>query len=620
MSFRTRLNLFFLLLVVLPLVAVGVVLLRTIDGAERGKLEAAMGAQARAVSVVLGEQRDRAAEVAAAIARDRRLADALRPGDLTAARRRADELLAPGTAARRIRITLASGRSFDIGSPTAVLPVRNELVTREREALGTLEVSVTGPRGLAERLTSMTGRTVEIRDADGERLAGPPGGPRTLPAPSRIATTDDGDWIAATLRERGFGDATQDIVLLARAEQAEASGGERLALVGTLLLFLGLAAAGGLVISRSLQRQVGELLAGAQRLGRGDFSQEIPSGGDDELSQLGAAFNAMSRQLRGRMDELQDERTRLRAAFRRIGESFAANLDREGLLEIVARAAADGVRADAARAVTRAGDREDRATFGDITAFTAVCDRAEAATAQGGHGLASDGDLHALAVRMDGEGGLHGIVTVARTDEPFAAPDAELVGYLSGRAAVSLENVERHEEAAREAHTDALTGLANRRRLDGLLDAAIADARASGGAVSLLLLDLDHFKRVNDQHGHQTGDAVLREVGWALRSRLRDGDTAARFGGEEFAVLVPHGDPAGAHALAERLRSGVAEIRVPVEGHGDLAVTTSIGLATVRGPSADASDLVRRADEALYAAKRAGRNRTISDTDVGEPG
>ncbi|MEV4423069.1 diguanylate cyclase [Patulibacter sp. NPDC049589] len=623
MSFRTRLNLFFVLLVVAPLFAVGVVLLRTIDGAAQGKVEAALASQGRAAARLADVYRDQAAAVNGRIAKDRELAAALRAGDLVRVRRRAGELLFPVTDARRVRITIArTGKVVDVGSPTAVLPQRNALIAAgaAKRSLGGIETSVVGPKALASRLEGLTGRRVQVRDGASDRiLAGSKEGPKQLPPPGRVKSVDGGDWTAVVLRETGFGGPQDGLVILARGDDSRASDGERFALIGTLVLFLVLAGIGALAVSRSLQRQVGILLEGSRRLGEGDFAHEIPRGnGDDEFALLADGFNAMSRQLRRRLDELEDERGRLRSAIRRIGETFAANLDREGLLEIVARAAADGVRADAARARVVADGREEVAETGETARFDRLLREASARAGEGREVLLSDGNQHALAVVMHAAD-LTGTVVVARDDVPFTSADAEMVGYLSGQAAVSLENVGRHEEVEREAHTDPLTGLANRRRFDELLASAVDAAEREGRPLSLLALDLDHFKAVNDQHGHGIGDEVLKATAQALREAVRGGDVAARLGGEEFAVVMPHADVEGARILAERLRLAVGALHVPTPD-GDVRFTTSVGAATVSGPSIDGPALVAAADEALYAAKRSGRNRTVSADVTDQPG
>ncbi|WP_051471224.1 GGDEF domain-containing protein [Patulibacter minatonensis] len=624
MSFRTRLNLFFVLLVVAPLFAVGVVLLRTIDGAAQGKVESALASQGRAVARVSDIYRDQAAALNGRIARDRELAAALESGSFARVEKRAGQLLSPNTDARRMRITIArTGKVVDVGSPSAVLPQRNDLVGSgsARERLGTIETSVIGPKSLASRLEGLTGRMIQVRSGrTGRVIAGATDGPSELPPQDRVKTVDGGDWTAVMLREAGFGGPQDGVVIFNRGDDSRASTGERIALIGTLVLFLVLAGIGALAVSRSLQRQVGILLEGSKRLGEGDFQHEIPRGnGDDEFALLADGFNAMSRQLRRRLDELEDERARLRSAIRRIGETFAANLDREGLLEIVARAAADGVRADAARARVVVDGREEVAETGGTTRFDALLRRAADRAGEGREVLLSDGSQHALAVVMHAAD-LVGTVVVARDDVPFTKADAEMVGYLSGQAAVSLENVGRHEEAEREAHTDPLTGLANRRRFDDLLASAVDAAEREGRPLSLLALDLDHFKSVNDQYGHGVGDEVLKATAQALREAVRGGDVAARLGGEEFAVVLPHADVEGARILAERLRIAVGGLVVPAGDGREVRFTTSVGTATVSGPTIDVPRLVASADEALYAAKRGGRNRTVSADDSAQPG
>jgi diguanylate cyclase (GGDEF)-like protein len=535
-------------------------------------------------------------------------------------KRRAGQLLSPATDARRLRITIArTGRSVDVGSPTAVLPQRNALVSPAGRRLGSIETSVVGPKDLARRLEALTGRTVQVRTGRGRLVAGPASGPRELPPPDRVKSVDDGDFTAVRLQQAGFAGGQDDVLIFAPGEESRASTGERLALAGTLIVFLLLAAVGALAVSRSLQRQVGVLLEGSRRLGEGDFDHEIPRGsGDDEFAALADGFNPMSRQLRRRLDELEDERGRMRSAIRRIGETFAANLDREGLLEIVVRAAADGVRADAARAVVVAEGREEVSEAGGTERFDAILRRAAEGAAEGRATFVSEGDRHALAVVMDAAG-LAGTVVVARDGAPFTGADAEMVGYLSGKAAVSLENVGRHEEAEREAHTDPLTGLANRRRFNDVVAVAVDAAQRDGRPLSMLVLDLDHFKSVNDRYGHVVGDDVLKATARAMHDAVRGGDVAARIGGEEFAVVMPRTDAEGARILAERLRTAVEEMRVPAPGGGEIGLTMSVGTATAAGPVIDAPALLAAADGALYAAKRGGRNRTISADESGQP-
>lgn len=163
-----------------------------------------------------------------------------------------------------------------------------------------------------------------------------------------------------------------------------------------------------------------------------------------------------------------------------------------------------------------------------------------------------------------------------------------------------------------QATTDALTGLANRRYFFAVAEQAIKDARSrGGGSLAVLALDLDLFKRVNDQYGHDIGDLVLSAVGRLLKSTLREGDLAARIGGEEFAVLMPNASVENAQVLGERIRQIVAATPVMLPDGGVLTVTISIGVALYLVEDADIQCVLKRADLALYDAKNAGRNQVM---------
>jgi diguanylate cyclase (GGDEF)-like protein len=171
-------------------------------------------------------------------------------------------------------------------------------------------------------------------------------------------------------------------------------------------------------------------------------------------------------------------------------------------------------------------------------------------------------------------------------------------------AALALRNAWLLEQVQRLAATDGLTKIANRRTFEATLEREVARATRSAEHVSLVMVDIDHFKALNDTHGHQAGDEVLRNVAAALSCECRDFDTPARYGGEEFAVILPGCGPDEARDIAERLRRAVSAAPAVVP------ITASAGVATYPSHAGDADTLVRAADEALYQSKHAGRNQT----------
>ncbi len=157
--------------------------------------------------------------------------------------------------------------------------------------------------------------------------------------------------------------------------------------------------------------------------------------------------------------------------------------------------------------------------------------------------------------------------------------------------------------------TDPLTGLRNRRYLAEVLSVEFLRAKRYRTPLSVVMADIDHFKAVNDRHGHSTGDSVLEAVGALLKRRLRGSDHGGRYGGEEFLMVLANADGDGARVFAERLRQEVASTELAAETGGVIRVTLSIGVATLGPEHETPGDLVSQADEALYRAKQAGRNR-----------
>ncbi|MFN3659096.1 MAG: PleD family two-component system response regulator [Pseudolabrys sp.] len=164
------------------------------------------------------------------------------------------------------------------------------------------------------------------------------------------------------------------------------------------------------------------------------------------------------------------------------------------------------------------------------------------------------------------------------------------------------------------AITDALTGLFNRRYMETHLGTLTEQAASRGKPIAVMVLDIDYFKSINDTHGHDAGDDVLREFALRIRKSIRNIDLACRYGGEEFVIVMPETDMAVATMVAERLRRAIAGEAFPIqEGARRLDVTISIGIATLGGPQDTAAQMLKRADTALYRAKRDGRNRVVPD-------
>src|SRR3954469_19223455 len=319
-------------------------------------------------------------------------------------------------------------------------------------------------------------------------------------------------------------------------------------------------------------------------------------------------------ELTTRIDELEDERRRHDASIRRVGEASGAGLDRPALLEVVLRTAMEALGADRGRARAAGSETEAGGGATPALALERAMDAAEARARDTGRPAAeAHGASFAVAhplTRESGAGTAGDVVVLGRGGRAFSAEEQALVGYLAAQMSVAMENVDLHERLSREARVDELTGLANHRHFQEVLAAETERMRRFRGSLALVLIDIDHFKAVNDTHGHQQGDEVLRHVAAAIRRVSRTTDTPARYGGEELAVVLPDTDLDGAFAAGEHVRREIEGLRVPRAAGAPLQVTVSVGVAAAAARRADGAALIAAADEALYAAKRGGRNRT----------
>lgn len=210
-------------------------------------------------------------------------------------------------------------------------------------------------------------------------------------------------------------------------------------------------------------------------------------------------------------------------------------------------------------------------------------------------------------------------LTTSFVQDPFqigAFVAAMMFGFCLTMALAVMLFREKHMELLTQARRDPLTGMRNRLSLNEHAEVEMTLSRQRRASLSIMLFDLDHFKQINDRHGHQAGDAALKAVAACIQSVMRDSDLAFRFGGEEFLVLLPGASASHAAEVAERFRVALADIEVQV-GQDTLRLTASFGVVEWRAGQESWDDLVRRADQALYQAKNRGRDQVIAPIHVG---
>jgi diguanylate cyclase (GGDEF)-like protein len=412
------------------------------------------------------------------------------------------------------------------------------------------------------------------------------------------------------------------------------SGGSSVPLF-VLILLLGALAAGALVtvVARNLSKPYAEITEAAERVARGELDTPMAASGEGEAGRLGSAVMTMTDELRRSVAAVERSRDDLRDSLERIGDTLTSTHDLDGLLQVVLETAVVTLQAQAGVVLHLSADRLQLVAEHGLheTGLTApamvapgegvlgrVLSTGETARGRLGSGPEdltpvesepSTGEV--LAVPLRGMGNVVGVLALYdRVDgRPFDNGDEDGLRTLAGQASIAVDNVHLHHEAQRLSTTDPLTGLWNFRYLSMSLAREIERSTRFDRPLAVLMLDLDHFKQVNDVHGHARGDTVLRELAQRVQEQIREVDTFARYGGEEFVVVLPETTVEGAAQLAERICEAIRREPFRVEGEAPLDITLSIGGAAFPDHGSTPATLMRSADRALYVAKAEGRNR-----------
>ncbi|MFG3600502.1 sensor domain-containing diguanylate cyclase [Micromonospora chersina] len=540
------------------------------------------------------------------------------------------------------RVRLRDPAGADLGTVSAAQPVDPAFVARLAAVTG-VEVTLLDDPG---RIT----HTTEDREVRAAVLAA-----AREAVGDRVTDTADGRYV------RRVGPSPGQPLPLVLSVPGERPPGLYAALVGAVVLAALLAVLAAWRLARVTTRPLVELAGAVDRVAHGDLTARVPVRSRDEIGRLAAAFNRMTRETGSYVAALTSSRDQLRGHLTVLGDTLASTHDLQRILRVILHSAiaATGARAGAVLLLDGDGVLVGQCVEG-LDGRWPTGDPADPATLRVPVGAGVLGTVAATGEPLrgrwepadppTGEPSCETYVAV-----PFAAPrgaeprggpdrpghppadddaadsalgvlalydrpgadefdDGDLVTLrtFAGHAAVAVENVRVHEEAQRLSLTDPLTGLWNYRYLRESIRREVERANRFGRMLSVLALDLDRFKDVNDTWGHAAGDAVLVEFARRVRGEIREVDLAFRQGGEEFVVLLPETDARGATIVAERLGSVVRDQPVRVEGHtGEpiaVPVTVSIGIAVYPDHAAGGQQVLDAADDALYAAKAAGRD------------
>ena len=375
----------------------------------------------------------------------------------------------------------------------------------------------------------------------------------------------------------------------------------------------------GVVVQMDLRRPLHRLDLAVAALGSGDFDRPVDTDSNDEVGRLGASFEAMRTQLRSTMRITATRATvamelslaqPLEAALANVCAELHSSMDVEMAMIVVngSEMSDSFAVADGGRHVAVDGFLEARGPLGEGFRHAGLGAIILGATAAAPEARLDMREFCVAPLRLGKH--VHGVLAVAGQHSAFTAGDADLVASTADQISLALERYRFLAVVQRQASVDDLTGLYNHRFLIDSLGQQVALAERLGTPLAILMLDIDHFKALNDTHGHHAGDLALITFAQTVLGSVRRADLAARYGGEEFVVLMPNTSGNEAFHVAEKIRLAVAATDVDLPDHAAVRVTVSVGVAAYPEDTGTAAELFSLADSALYEAKRTGRDRT----------
>lgn len=393
--------------------------------------------------------------------------------------------------------------------------------------------------------------------------------------------------------------------------------------IGLMAMVAALAGVMGYLLARTITSPLRQLTDAASAGSRGDLESRVDVRSQDEIGSLATSFNQMQDNLQKYILDLEESRTQLLLALSYAGDILGSTSNRNRLVKVTAEAArlatgADAIWAELFESREPPGHKAVSAGVPAVffederrASMRRYCHEIASGKVPAGEVASWASGYQILGYPMLHDKKMLGILAAVYPEGvQLEESSRKIVSSLAIQAASALKNVSTSDLQRLLSLTDSMTGLSNFRYLSSYIDRELEKSRRYGHDLTLAILDLDDFKKVNDEYGHPVGDTLLKAVGKTLLGSIRNVDMVARYGGEEFAAVFPETGKAAAMGVLEKLRREVVAITIP--GFPKIRMTVSIGVASFPDDARDKNSLLMRADQALYISKAQGKNRVTA--------
>jgi diguanylate cyclase (GGDEF)-like protein len=577
MSFKSKLILFFLVIVILPMTASAFLIIKSAGEINQTKNEAILANALNVATQVYKKDQRQAYRRVKEVSRKKDFQKILKSGNTKKIKRYLKKEFKNDSFGGLTGYFKNNQVAFKAGNKEGLSLVRLE----GRGKIKSIDFSLINPDLFLKKATFLTEKPFLLK-ANKKTVA------KTLTTNESLAS----DYIKINVLDAAG--KRRALVLFAFTEKNPTSQiTSRPLLLGVFIGLLVLAVAVAILLQKSIRQQIAGITKKTKKISDGDFDLKVQTTGNDELSALAREINKMSQQIKSQIGALEDQSEKLEKTIALLNKTMSATLDSKKLLKNVTDSILEISQSKLVKTAYQNKGQllEEQSLATTNPQLLGIINKAEEKQTK-------IDQFYLVKITVKNDKNEYFSASLIRKSL-YSNQDIEMIQSIARSALLSLNNIDLHDQVLKEATFDKLTGLKTRRRFDEAYTREFLRSKRFKSPLSLIMIDVDRFKQLNDQQGHLVGDQLLEELGVIIKNNCREVDEAARFGGEEFVIILPETELSQALTIAERIR---------VAAENNLKTTLSAGVGQVKQEDQE-TDLLKRVDDALYLAKKSGRNR-----------